>query len=170
MSPRNWSVARKLAALGVIAVAALVVFAAVALTTMSSVRIGSDRYQEIYDNNVLLADVLPPPAYLVEANLVAHQIVEAGRRGDTATVDELAAYAGDLRSQFEDRVTFWQQNQVVDADTRALLTETGAAPARTFLDLLDTELVPKVRADETDEASALLDGPMDDAYRQHRAV
>ena len=170
LSPRNWSVARKLAALGVIAVAALVVFAAVALTTLSSVRIGSDRYQEIYDNNVLLADVLPPPAYLVEANLVAHQIVEAGRRGDMATVDELAAYAGDLRSQFEDRVTFWTENRVVDADTRALLTETGAEPARTFLDLLDNELVPNVQAGDVDAASATLDGPMDDAYRQHRAA
>ena len=93
LSPRNWTVARKLAALGVIAVAALVVFAVVALTTLASVRIGSDRYQEIYDNNVLLADVLPPPAYLVEANLVAHQIVEAGRRGDAAGVmlDDLIA-------------------------------------------------------------------------------
>jgi len=170
LSPRNWSVARKLAALGVIAVAALVVFAAVALNTLSSVRIGSDRYQEIYDNNVLLADVLPPPAYLVEANLVAHQIVEAGRRGDTATVEQLAAYAGDLRIQFEDRVTFWLQNRVVDADTRALLTDTGAEPARTFLDLLDTELVPAVRAGDAEAASEILDGPMDEAYRQHRAA
>jgi len=170
LSPRNWSVARKLAALGVIAVAALVVFAAVALNTLSSVRIGSDRYQEIYDNNVLLADVLPPPAYLVEANLVAHQIVEAGRRGDTATVEQLAAYAGDLRIQFEDRVTFWLQNRVVDADTRALLTDTGAEPARTFLDLLATELVPPVRAGDAEAASEILDGPMDEAYRQHRAA
>ncbi len=170
LSPRNWTVARKLAALGVIAVAALVVFAAVALTTLSSVRIGSDRYQEIYDNNVLLADVLPPPAYLVEANLVAHQIVEAGRRGDTDTVDQLAGYAGDLRSQFEDRVAFWAENRVVDGDTRALLTETGAEPARTFLDLLDNDLVPKVRAGDTDGAASTLDGAMAEAYRQHRAV
>ena len=170
LSPRNWSVTLKLGALGAIAIASLVVFAAVALTTLSSVRIGSDRYQEIFDNNVLLADVLPPPAYLVEANLVAHQIVEAGRRGDTATVEELADYAGTLRSQFEDRVTFWTENQVVDADTRALLTDTGAEPARTFLDLLDDTLVPQVRSGDLDGASTTLDGPMDAAYREHRAV
>jgi hypothetical protein len=85
-----------------------------------------------------------------------------------APVDDLASYAGDLRSQFEDRVTFWTENQVVD--TRSLLTETGAAPARTFLDLLDTDLVPKMRAGDTDGAAAALDGPMDEAYRQHRAA
>ena len=81
-SLRDLSVRGKLTALAVVAVAALAIFATMALSTLSSVRIGSSRYQVISDNNALLADVLPPPEYLVEANLVAHQMFAAA--GDTA--------------------------------------------------------------------------------------
>lgn len=166
--PRHLSVRGKLTMLAAVAVLALVVFAATALSTLSSFRIGSSRYQVIADNNALLADVLPPPEYLVEANLVAHQMVNAA--GDTARIDELTAKAATLRKDFETRLEVWKANTTIDPATITLITTTSAEPAGAFLDLLDEQLVPAVRANDVAAARALLDGPMAEAYGVHRAA
>lgn len=168
LDPRNLSVRGKLAALGAVAVTALLVFAATALTTLSAFRIGSDRYQVISDNNALLADVLPPPEYLVEANLVAHQLLNAA--GDTARVDGLVAKAASLRKDFSTRLDVWKANTTIDPATIELITVASAEPATDFLDLLDTQLVPAVRANDTATARAVLEGPMAKAYDVHRAA
>ncbi|MCU1346227.1 MAG: hypothetical protein JWL70_2493, partial [Acidimicrobiia bacterium] len=63
----GYSVKAKLITLAGLAAVALMVFGALAIRTLSDVRIGSARYRVIAENNLLLADVLPPPAYLVEA-------------------------------------------------------------------------------------------------------
>jgi methyl-accepting chemotaxis protein len=166
LDPRNLSVTGKLAVLGGVAVVALAMFGVASLGTLASVRIGSDRYHEISDNNALLADVLPPPEYLVETNLVAYELVAAG--SDGAKLDALVAYEHTLREQFDTRLDVWKANTTIDAATRTLITETSAAPALRFFDLLENQLVSTLRASDIDAARSLLSGPMSDAYDEHR--
>jgi methyl-accepting chemotaxis protein len=162
------SLTAKLALLPAVGVAALVIFAAVALSALSQLRIGSPTYQVIAENNLLLADVLPPPAYLVEADLVAHQMLLAAEDRDVEQLEELVAYTAGLHEAYDERQAYWTDSTIIDPPTRELVVEKSSRPGYEFLDLIDERYVPALRAGDLDAARALLVGPMRDAYDRHR--
>ncbi len=164
------SIRMKLVALGGVGVCALVLFAALSIAALSQVRIGAHRYTVISENNVLLADVLPPPAYLVEADLVAHQLLLASEAGDSAGFDALKARAAQLRQDYADRQQYWSGNTVIDPATRQLVTEQSSVPGYQFLDLLDGTYIPLLEAGDVTEARQLLLGDMNAAYETHRSA
>lgn len=43
--------------------------AIISVTTINAVRMKGPAYNRIYSANILLADVLPPPAYIIESRL-----------------------------------------------------------------------------------------------------
>ena len=55
---------------------AFMVFGIVSWTTINKVKINGDAYNRIVQEKDLIADILPPPEYLVEAYLVIHQMIE----------------------------------------------------------------------------------------------
>ena len=55
---------------------AFIGFSLVSLTTLNKVKINGDEYNRIAQEKDLIADILPPPEYLVEAYLVIYQMVE----------------------------------------------------------------------------------------------
>ncbi|MEZ5263179.1 MAG: methyl-accepting chemotaxis protein [Acidimicrobiales bacterium] len=166
---RSLSVRGKLLGLGAGAIVGLLLFAALSIFAMSAVRIGAERYAVISENNVLLADVLPPPAYLVEADLVAHQMLVAAQRGDDATVSALTERMGQLRADYDARQEYWAANTILDRTTLDLV-QASAEPGHRFLDLVDEQYVPTLERGDVEAASALLTGELNDAYESHRAA
>jgi methyl-accepting chemotaxis protein len=164
----NLSVKAKLVSLACLASVALLVFGSLALRTLADVRIGSTKYQVIAENNLLLADVLPPPAYLVETNLVTHQLLLAAEAKDWTRFYELTNYAKGLRAAYEDRQRYWTDSTVMDSVTRDIVINKSAKPGFEFLDLIDQRFVPALMQGEINNAQALLDGPMKAAYDRHR--
>ena len=53
---------------------AFAMFAILAWSTIGATKVNGPAYHEIVAGKDLIADVLPPPEYIVEANLVAHQL------------------------------------------------------------------------------------------------
>src|SRR5437879_7608693 len=85
------------------------VFAAAALATMANVRVGGPRYHALAQNADLVADVLPPPEYLVETNMVVLALLGPTRTGDTASVKPLLKQLDTLRADYETRHQHWAQ-------------------------------------------------------------
>ena len=56
---------------------AFALFAILAWNTIGATKVNGPAYRKIVAGKDLVADVLPPPEYIVEANLVAHQLVTA---------------------------------------------------------------------------------------------
>ena len=63
-----------------------IVFLIISWTTINKVKITGDIYNRIAQEKDLVADILPPPEYLIEIYLVAHQMVE---ETDDARLQEL---------------------------------------------------------------------------------
>ena len=162
------SVGRKLAALGLAGILGLGVFATVTLRTLADVRVGSVGYEEIIENNVLLADVLPPPAYLVETHLVAHEAALAQMRGDVAGVEQRIEYLAQLEQDYLDRQAYWTASELVPDSTRELILETSAEPAFAYFELIRGPFTEALRGTSSQATLALLDGPMTDSYDEHR--
>jgi hypothetical protein len=120
------------------------VIAAVAITgvVISQIRFGGPMQQDNALQDVLLADVLPPPAYSVEPYLLVSLI--AARPQDAGThLERLNA----LRTEFRQREAFWKATELPPAIRREMLAT--LADADRFWDALDSEFLPALRAGNT---------------------
>jgi methyl-accepting chemotaxis protein len=163
---KNTRVAIRLPFVSILALAGLVVFAVTALTTLNTVKIGSDKEQAIAEQNVLLADILPPPAFLVETQLRVLELREAFRLGDTAAITEARDTIGVLAGQFRDRQDHWQTALVDGSPEKASMADARTA-GFAYLDIVETELLPAVAAGDAaavDAAAAELVA-FEDAHR-----
>ncbi|MEQ1501971.1 MAG: methyl-accepting chemotaxis protein [Myxococcota bacterium] len=125
---------------------------------------GGTTWTEVVRAKDLVADVLPPPEYLVEAHLVVHQAVAAASDADRdAAIDRLRV----LEQEFRTRRAFWA-SEPVPPELRVLL-DAAAEPADTYFAAVDDRFVPALRAGDP-AAAAILAGPLEAAYRTHRAA
>ncbi len=137
-----------------------------AAMTFRTVQVGGPLYETISQNKDLLADVLPPPEYVVESYLIANQVVTAKDRDEQ---EKLLARVGHLHKDFEDRHEHW--SRVLPAGkNKDILTKEAYAPAKKLYELLEGPLVAAVRAGDRAKASEIVTGPMAELYEQHRAA
>ena len=154
-----------LVALGVVALA---VTSVISISGFRELRVGGPRYAQIAQNNLLLADVLPPPLYIIEADLVASQMTDATDAKDTARIAELARTFDKLRGDYRDRSIYWQTT--LTAGTTKDLVAQADEGAQKFFAAYDKSFKPAVEQGDGVTARQVLLNEMDLAYREHRAV
>ena len=166
---RNLSVAKRLALVVGIALVALAGFAGLSMKTLSDLRIGGDSFSSIKQNDVLLADVLPPPAYLVETLLESYRLVGLAETGDAEGVATTRETLARLRSEFEDRHEYWT-TALTDETTRDLMLVQAYEPGEALFAAIDDELIPAVESGDIAAAKAALDGDVAERYAAHRSA
>jgi len=163
---RNLSMQTKLLLLGVVFVFGFVVFGAISMSTLNTVKVNGPQYAEIIQNKDLLADVLPPPAYIVESCLVV-QLMSRAKTPDA--LDELAERLARLKTEFVARQKFWTQN-LPESPVKQELIEGSREPAETFFAVVDNEFLPLVRNKDTTAASDLIDRKLMPLFNEHHRV
>ena len=141
----------------------VVLAGAVALFAIEGLRVGGPLFRQIVNNKDIVADILPPPLYVVEADLVATKLVAHPETVEAAS-DKLAA----LRRDYDTRRDYWTKASI-DPDMRDMLVNQSAAPAADFWREIDQEILPAVRSGDLDRARQGL-ARADAAYEAHRAV
>jgi len=134
------------------------------LNTLNHVKVNGPVYQEIVLQKDLLADILPPPEYLVESYLVALQMTAA----DKAKLAPLAEKARALAKDFEDRHQFWEK-ALPAGPAKTLLIDKAYKPGKEMLDLLQRELLPALQGGDARVAEAVL-ARMTAKYEEHRGA
>ncbi|HWW27203.1 MAG TPA: hypothetical protein VNZ85_15070, partial [Caulobacter sp.] len=133
-----------------------------ALFAIEGLRVGGPLFRQIVDNKDIVADILPPPLYVVEADLVATKLVAHPETVDAAA-DKLAA----LHKDYDTRRAYWT-TAPIDPAMREALADQSAAPAMEFWREIDQEIVPAVRSGDLERARRGL-ARADLAYEAHRA-
>jgi methyl-accepting chemotaxis protein len=133
------------------------------LVAIESLRVGGPLYRQIEHNKDIIADILPPPLYVVEADLIATKLLEHPENVEAAAT-KLAA----LKKDYDARRAFWTSADI-DAGMRDALVTESAAPAADFWREIEQEILPAVRAGDTVQARQALDRA-DAAYERHRIV
>ena len=144
----------------------LVVFAFASLRTIERVKVNGPLYEEVVAMKDLIADVLPPPAYVVDANLLIHQLAVAG--GGAAAEAGLQRLDA-LREEYRARQSYWREHLREDAIRIALLEE-SRGPGEEFFRLVREQFAPAIRARDIDRANELLRGPIAAAFEAHRTA
>jgi hypothetical protein len=129
-----------------------------------SARVEESQYAEIVRARQLIAEVLPPPEYIIESYLVALQSVAASGEVE---IERLHERWNALEQNYESRHDFWDR-ELEDDDLRRELLETAYEPAIKFYALGDRELWPAVQNGETERASALVHTDLRELYEAHK--
>jgi methyl-accepting chemotaxis protein len=169
VSLRNVSIAVKLPLVFGVVALAFGVYGVMSLRTLDTVKVEGPRYEAIIEMQTLVADVLPPPAYIVETNMVALQMLLAGQRGDSAAVEDLVQRAARLHEDYETRHAVWVDS-LQPGSLRTAMVDASYVPAERYFDLLEATFVPALQAGDLATATSTIEGPMEAAYEEHRAA
>ncbi len=135
----------------------------IAFATLDTVKVGGPIYGQIVANKDLLADILPPPAYLIESWSVALEMEDAPP-GDFGRLKEATKK---LATEFEERERYWQEN-LHDAALQSLLLGEVSPSGRAFLAFVNEQWIPAVQG-QSAELKAVK-AQMAERYKRHRAA
>nr|WP_324257928.1 methyl-accepting chemotaxis protein [Cellvibrio fontiphilus] len=160
----NLSLGKLLYGLLATVVAGLMLLAYQAFESAGSVKIGSKLYTDVIQSNDLVADVLPPPQYIVEAALLVRQI----RTAAPADRELLVARFKQTREEFETGQKRWLSDDMPE-HLRELITNKTATPARAFYTEVEQRFMPALTAGDDAAMDESLH-KLDSFYRQNRTA
>lgn len=144
----------------------MIIFAWHSQATLNQVQVNGPIYRDIVQGKNLLADILPPPAYLVESYLLAFQMLGTQ---DPALEKRLAERSRQLAAAFEARHAYWG-NALPNGPVKTLLTERAYPPGREFLAALTGEFLPAITAGDREKATRIATTVLTRHYDAHRAA
>lgn len=120
------------------AIIALGVFAAVAFSTLRAVEIGGPAYQEISNDQDLIADIIPPNLNLMGARLQVYLLInESSHERRQALLNDLHQFRKDFDSNYDADVKVLEEGQI-----KSILTGPIHQTALVYFDQVDHGLVP----------------------------
>lgn len=132
--------------------------------TLDELKVTGPTYRQIIQDKDLVADILPPPEYIIESYLVGLQLAS----GDKAEQNSLVNRLKTLEAEYNSRFAFWES-----AHLTAELTETflrrAHEPALLFYKVAFTEFIPALQNNDNPLAASAL-AKMKAAYQNHRGA
>jgi len=128
--------------------------------------VNESHYADVVVGKDVLADILPPPLYILESFLVAHQIGSSQKDSERA---DLVQRLNSLRKDFETRITYWDDN-LNEGKLKNSLQGDARSTAQRFFELLDKEFIPAARTSDSPTIARLLSEDLAHAYADHRAA
>lgn len=163
---RESRIRNKLLALGILFLLAFGGFAAVAWNTLGIVKVNGPYYMNIVQSKDVIADVLPPPEYLIEAYLVTLQMTY---ETDMERLKAMIEKSKTLRSEFKLRREFWAKD-LQEGRMKDLIVNSSYEAGIAMLDARDREFIPAILKGDRAGALKVVHGAIRENYEKHRAI
>ncbi|MBV1690250.1 HAMP domain-containing protein [Novosphingobium sp. G106] len=147
-------------AIGLIALISVAIV--IAALVVGQIRFGGPLQHESALQDELLADVLPPPLFVVEPFMLTEAVKDSGGTNADALRRLQAA-----RDDFLSRKAYWAQATVPE-ELRPQIDATIKSADR-FWNAIDTHFMPAARRHDTDTMAAVRDGELTQIYSTQRA-
>lgn len=130
---------------------------------MTTLNVNGPVYQRIVQGKDIIADVLPPPEYILESYMVALQLTTAT---DSTEINYLIGRFETLKGEYDTRHQYWL-DQALETELQASLLENSYQPAKIFYETAAQRFLPAIKSNQREEWLASLQ-IMRKAYEQHR--
>lgn len=141
-----------------------VLFAIYYFFTMNMVKVNGPFYKQIVQGKDLIADILPPPDYIIESYLMVKEMVD---ETDKTKIDEQVARYNKLKGEYFQRHDFWEKNLPNGKMKDTMIVDTYK-PAVEFYKIMDTKFIPAIQIGDKLKAKTLALGTLKQNYEQHR--
>ncbi len=134
--------------------------------TLSVLKINGPIYHKVINGKDLVADLLPPPAYIIESYLLIFELLEIQNSGKRS---ELVAKGSRLQGDFERRFQYWD-TYLPEGEIRNLMLGEVALHARNFFEIRDQRFLPALDRGEVPLARSIAILELSKHYRLHRSA
>ena len=131
--------------------------------TLNELKVNGPLYDRIVQSKNLVADILPPPEYILESYLVTMQLVQSNdMAAQVKSLDRLKA----LKADYDARHSYWLEAQL-GQPLDDLLLKQAHEPAITFYEFVFDELAPALQKGDKDAVAATM-RKIEQIYEIHR--
>jgi methyl-accepting chemotaxis protein len=157
------TISRAIVVFGAAAVLGLAAIVGTSNLALQHIKVGGPLYDRIKLGNDLVADILPPPEYVIEAYLEATLALR-----NPASLTEHRERLSQLRKDYDDRREFWSKSDL-DPALKSMLVEKSDAEVRKFWQAVEDGLLPALAANKADAVAKAYEAATA-AYKAHRAI
>jgi methyl-accepting chemotaxis protein len=161
---RSLKLSRRLAILIAIFSVGFIVYGTWSFKTLNELKVNGPVYEHIVQGKDLVADVLPPPLYILESYLVSFQLMETDDQVEQA---KLIARFKALKAQYDTRRDYWIKEPLDQSIVEAM--NQSQAAAATFYDVAFNTFIPAVQKRDKAELNAAME-KMKQSYATHLAA
>ncbi len=160
---RNFKLSHSFALLIGLGAFGFIVYGVWSFKTLNELKVNGPIYQRIVQGKDLIADILPPPEYIIESYLVTLQLSETS---DHAEQERLIERFKKLKEEYDERHAFWLKEKLEGNLSEPFLQQAHPRAVE-FYNIAFNEYLPAVKkADKVAETQAL--ARMKAAYELHR--
>jgi methyl-accepting chemotaxis protein len=160
---QHLKLSHRFAALIAIFTFGFIVSGAWSFMTLSELKVNGPHYLRIVQGKDLVADILPPPEYILESYLVSMQLLDAT---DKSEQDQLIERFKALKADYNTRHEFWLK-EGLGSELDDVFLKQAHEPALAFYKIAFDELIPAVQKGER-EATVAAMARMKPVYEAHR--
>jgi methyl-accepting chemotaxis protein len=135
-------------------------------TSMKKLNVNGEIYRQIIQGKDLVADILPPPEYILESYLVTYQLKEAKSPED---ISALVKRFQTLKNDYDARHLYWEHENNLDDSLRTPLLDESYRHAKAFYNEAQSVFIPSIQNQDS-FATAESFKKMSASYVKHRAA
>ncbi|MDP4144711.1 MAG: methyl-accepting chemotaxis protein [Bacillota bacterium] len=139
-------------------------FQVYSMHSLSVVKVNGPLYKEIIQGKDVVADILPPPEYIIESYLLSFEMIN---ETDQGYINKYIDESKKLEKDYYDRNKYWKEN-LPEGEIKKVLTVESYDYAVEFFNIRDKEFIPAIQNGDKQKATELLYGKMKDTYNLHR--
>ncbi|MDX9742365.1 MAG: methyl-accepting chemotaxis protein [Arcobacteraceae bacterium] len=128
-----------------------------------TIKIGSPTYTKIVNSKDLLADILPPPAYIIEARLVTYELLQTN---DASKIKTLTDKLTQLEKDLNDRKKYWDDN--LNNDELMNFLKPSYESGVEYFKVISDKYIPLIKENNKEGATTLANGELEIIYAKHR--
>lgn len=162
----RFSITRQVIFLVALFMAGFTLMCSMAAYITSKTSVNGPIYGQIIQGKDLVADILPPPEYIIESYLITFQACDSK---DPAFIAELSKTFKKLHKDYEERQTYWTK-ELDDGEIKKLMIGDAAKAARAFFDSAEKEFFPALDRRDYTLAASILHKSLTPHYNEHRSV
>jgi len=164
----RWTIGKKLVISFLGLAFIFILFGVFTQSTISAIKIKGPLYNQLVDQKDLIADILPPPAYIIESYLCA---MEAATAEDDPKAREMLLVRlkelSDGSGYYHERINFWEKN-LEGEQIRSVFLKDSLKHAQHFYDIALGEFSSCVRKNQMEKAREIFQLQLKPAYIAHR--
>ncbi|MCC9603587.1 methyl-accepting chemotaxis protein [Stieleria sp. JC731] len=162
------TVKAKLTALVAVSGIAFFLYGVWSWNTLSVAKVHGPYYDRIEMGKDLIADILPPPNYIIESYLMAlHMANEVEEGASQAQLKLDAKRCKELEKKFLARHEYWKAT-LPEGEMKHIKSVNAFTPAREFYRVLDEEFIPACLRGDVQLVEQLERGVLGSLYDEHR--
>jgi methyl-accepting chemotaxis protein len=160
------SIKAKLIATCILLTVVLIVVISMMTASTEKIRINSRIYNDITRQKDLVADILPPPEYALEAYCV---VLQAFAESDASRIKSYEERFKKLKAEYDERHEYWVK-ELPEGKVKGLLLMQSNKPAGIFFDTATKKYFPALSSGNRGQATTVLQTILTPSYEEHRKV